>query len=619
MGCSTSKPDDEAAFQLCKDRKRFIKQALEQRGRFASGHIAYIQSLKRVSAALRDYIEGDEPREFLLDSFITPPFTPVKKASPGLISISPKSFSPAPNIQSKPRPCVKICYLRSGGKPAVSVEERPESPETGRVEAYSPMHHYGMDGLFGMQSSPMNSSSFFSYSPNNRPNIPPPSPQNSQWDFFWNPFSSLDYYGYPTRNSLDQRTMDEEVRGLRQSGLEIELEAQIPSHSSVSIEVSQSQTARQVKTNSQERAVELREAKEETPGFTVYMNRRPTSMAEIIKELDTQFTIVCNAANEVSTLLEASREQYSSSSNELSAMKMLNPVALFCSASSRFLMNSSCTKDEGYESSSDVSEDPCMFSGSHQSTLDRLYAWEKKLYEEVKSGEKVRIAYEKKLMQLRNQDVKGDDHSAVEKTRVAIRDMQTRMKVSIHTVEAISKRIETMRDEELQPQLSELVQGLARMWKVMAKCHRSQKRSLDEAKLLLAGTPSKLEAKRQSSISAADPNRLARSAANLEKDLRNWRALFQSWITSQRSYVQPITGWLLCCMRAGPDTSNFPLSGSSGALPIYGICIQWSRFLDAILTMSSLTEFAFASAEGYAELVNQWDRDKAKPGAAAIL
>ncbi|TQE03633.1 hypothetical protein C1H46_010764 [Malus baccata] len=350
--------------------------------------------------------------------------------------------------------------------------------------------------------------------------------------------------------------MRRQRRRRRQSGIEIEHEAQIPSHSSVSIEVSQSQTARQVKTNSQERAVELRENKEETPGFTLYMNRRPTSMAEIIKELDTQFTIVYNAANEVSTLLEASREQYSSSSNELS--------------------------DEGYESSSDVSKDPCMFSGSHQSTLDRLYAWEKKLYEEVKSGEKVRIAYEKKLMQLRNQDVKGDDHSAVEKTRVAIRDMHTRMKVSIHTVEAISKRIETMRDEELQPQLWELVQGLARMWKVMAQCHRSQKRSLYEAKLLLAGTPSKLEAKRQSSISAADPNRLARSAANLEKDLRNWRALFQSWITSQRSYVQAITGWLLRCMRADHDTSNFPLSGSSGALPIYGICIRWSRFLDAI-------------------------------------
>ncbi|KAM1499990.1 hypothetical protein ACFX15_022125 [Malus domestica] len=766
MGCSTSKLDDEEAVQLCKDRKRFIKLALEQRTRFASGHMAYIQSLKRVSAALRDYIDGDEPREFLLDSFVAPPFTPVKKANPGFISISPKSFSPA-TIQSEPRSCVKICYLRSGGNPAVSVEERPQSPVTGRVEAYSPMHHYGMDGFFGMQSSAMNSSSLFSYSPNNRPNIPPPSPQNSQWDFFWNPFSSLDYYSYPTRNSLDQTVMDDEIRGLRQvreeegipdleeieteqeeecdheenvpqerdkvdlncnreevivedveeeeeeeeeedeetdGGIEIEHEVQMPSHNSMTMEVSRSQTARQVKTNSQERAVGLREGKEEKPGFTVYVNRRPTSMAEVIKELETQFTIVCNAANEISALLEASKEQYSFSSNELSAMKMLNPVALFRSASSRsassrFLMNSSCTKDESYESSSDVSEEPCMFSGSHQSTLDRLYAWEKKLYEEVKSGEKVRIAYEKKVTQLRNQDVKGDDHSVVEKTRVAIRDLHTQMKVSIHTVEAISKRIETLRDEELQPQLSELVQGLARMWKVMAECHKSQKRSLDEAKLLLAGTPSKLEAKRQSSISAADPNRLARSAASLETELRNWRSYFESWITSQRSYMHALTGWLLRCMRADPDTSKFPFSPrhSSGALPIFGICIQWSRLLDSVqetpvldgldffaagmgslyaqqlredshrvrvgsrrfgggsaeefsggmemveageveqvmtadkmaevairvlcagmsVTMSSLTEFAFASAEGYAELVNQWD--KAKAGAAGIL
>ncbi|CAL2225970.1 unnamed protein product [Prunus armeniaca] len=724
MGCSTSKLDDVEAVQLCKDRKRFIKQALEQRTRFASGHIAYIQSLKRVSAALRDYVEGDEPREFLLESFITPPFTPIKKTSPGFISISPKSFTPT-QIQSEPHSSVKICYLRSGGNPAVSVEERPQSPETARVETYSPIHHFGMDGFFGMQSSPMNSS-FFSYSPNNRPNIPPPSPQNSQWDFFWNPFSSLDYYGYPTRSSLDQTVMDDEIRGLRQvreeegipdleeveteqeecdneanvaqekdkvdlncnreeviiedvneeeeeeeeemdSGTEIKHDAKMPSHGSVSIEVSRSQNTRQVETSNQATTVGHREAKEETPGFTVYVDRRPTSMAEVIKVLETQFMIVCNAANEVSALLEAGRAEYSSTSNELT--------------------------DEGYESSSDISEEPCMFSGSHQSTLDRLYAWEKKLYEEVKSGEKARIAYEKKLTHLRNQDVKGDDYSALEKTRAAIRDLHTQMKVSIHSVEAISNRIETLRDEELQPQLSELVQGLARMWKVMAECHRSQKRSLDEAKVLLAGTPSKLEAKRHSSISITDPNRLARSAANLETELRNWRAYFESWIASQRSYVHALTGWLLRCMRADPDTSKLPLSPrrSNGALPIFGICIQWSRFLDAIhetpvldgldffaagmgslyaqqlredsrhvrvgskrfgagtpdefsgdmkivevgqveqvmtadkmaevairvlcagmsVTTSSLTEFSIASADGYAELVNQWDNAKA--------
>lgn len=658
MGCSTSKLDDEEAVQLCKDRKNFIKQAVEQRTRFATGHLAYIQSLKRVSAALQDYVEGDECHEFLLDSFITPPFTPVKKGSPGFIS-----------IQSNPKSTLKVSYLRSGGNPAVAVEERPQSPETVRVQAYSPVHHYGMDGIFAMQSSPMNNSSFFTYSPNNRPNIPPPSPQSSQWDFFWNPFSSLDYYGYPNRSSLDQAVMDDDVRGLRQVREEegipdleedeteheeseskvnsVEEKAKIHTNYNreevtvedvdeddedeeeidmaetehdvkdvqpqrkVSVEVVRSQTAGQVEVSNKETVVGSSEAKEETPGFTVYVNRRPTSMAEVINDLDAQFMVACDAASEVSGMLEASRAQYSSTSNELTGMKMLNPVALLRSASSRssssrFLMNSSSSREAGYESSSSVSEESCMFHGSHQSTLDRLYAWEKKLYEEVKSGEKTRIAYEKKSRQLRNQDVKGDDPSVVDKTRAAIRDLHTQMKVSIHSVEAISKRIETLRDEELQPQLLELVHGLARMWKVMAECHQAQKRTLDEAKLLLAGAPSKLEAKRQSSISAA---------ASLEAELRNWRACFESWIVSQRSYLRALSGWLLRCLRSDPDTSKLPFSPrrSSGTLVIFGLCIQWSRFLDATRETPVLDGIDFFAA-GMGSLYSQQLREECRVG-----
>lgn len=225
------------------------------------------------------------------------------------------------------------------------------------------------------------------------------------------------------------------------------------------------------------------------------------------------------------------------------------------------------------------------------------------------------------------------------------------------------------------------------MWKVMVECHQSQKQTLDEAKLLLAGTPSKLDAKRRSSMSFVDPQRLARSAANLESELRNWRACFEAWITSQRSYMHALTGWLLRCVRSDPDTSKLPFSPrrSSGTFPIFGLCIQWSRFLDSIqekpvldgmdffaagmgslyaqqlrddplrsgskrygagllnepgsnmelvevgeveevvtaekmaevairvlcagmsVAMSSLTEFAVSSAEGFAELVKQWD------------
>ncbi|KAL8168114.1 LOW QUALITY PROTEIN: hypothetical protein V2J09_009613 [Rumex salicifolius] len=722
MGCNSSKLDDEEAVQLCKDRKKFIKQAVEHRLRFAAGHLAYIQSLKRVSAALRDYIEGDEPREFLLDSFITPPFTPVKKSTPRFITISPKCLQETPTIQSESNTSMKISYYRPSGNPPVSVEERPQSPETVRIQNYSSMYNYGIDGFFTMQSPSLNPSSY-SYSPNNRPNIPPPSPQTNQWDFFWNPFSSLDYYGYPTRSNLEQSVIDDDINGLRQvreeegiPDLEEETEHEeldststhshsnkelqlprvlhvtvedvdededmtsadesenevngIQSHGNESVELSQ--PAQQVEIHRHENAVGECDAKEETPGFTVYVNRRPTSMDEVIKDLEKQFAIVCNSAKEVSALLDSSHAQYLPTSHENSPMKMLNPVALFRSgssrsSSSRHLVSSSSSRDEGYESSSDFSAESCMFSGSHQSTLDRLYAWEKRLYEEVRSGERVRLAYEKKCKQLRNQDFKGEDPNSADKSRAAIRDLHTQIKVAIHSIEAISKRIDTLRDEELHPQLLELIQGLARMWKVMAECHQMQKRTLDDAKLLLAGTPSKLnKSRRHSAMSATtiDPNRLTRSASKLESELRNWKACFEIWVTSQRSYVQCLAGWLLRCMGCEPDTSKLPFSplhssAVKSAPPIFGLCIQWSRFMDALhevpvldgldffaagmgsiyaqqaredsrrahqgssgskrfsggmsVAVSSLTEFAICSAEGYAELVNQWEKVKWPP------
>ncbi|KAL9242288.1 hypothetical protein vseg_016305 [Gypsophila vaccaria] len=838
MGCNTSKLDDEEAVQMCKDRKKFIKQALEYRTKFASGHIAYVQSLKRVSVALREYIEGDEPREFSLDSFVTPPYTPVKKLSPKFITISPKCLS-APALQSKEHSSVKINYYRPSGTASVSVEERPQSPDTYRVQSYSAMPQYGFDGFFSMESPQMNSS-YYSNSSYNRPTIPPPSPQNSQWDFFWNPFSSLDYYGYPTRNSLEnQSIIDDDPAGLRQvreqEGIpdleevteheemqvgnhrraegprtnirdmreshRIDERAQVNMHDmrgshrideraqanmrdlrerrrideraqanmrdlresqrvdegaqvnmrdkreEVTVEdvdedddedededddedtdceeehhhlrndvqgqvnettdLSKVPKAGRVEVNRHETTVTEREKKEEeTPGFTVYVNKRPTSMDEVIKDLESQFVIVCNAANEVSAMLEAYRAQcLTTLSTEVTAIKMLNPVALFRSASSRssssrFVVNSSGgSREEGYESSSDLSDDSSMFSGSHHSTLDRLYAWEKRLYEEVRAGERVRLAYEKKCAQLRNQDVKGDDPSTVEKTRVALRDLHTRIKVSIHSIESISKRIETLRDQELQPQLLELVQGLARMWKVMAECHQMQKHTLDEAKLLLAGTPTKLNrSRRYQAFPPTEPHQLARSAANLEAELRNWRACFASWIASQRSYIHAISSWLLRCMRCEPNTSKLPFSPrrSAGVHPIFGICIQWTRLLDAVgeapvldgldffaagmgsiyaqqlkedtrraqihgsgsrrfeepssssmdvveireqvedcmtpekmaevavrvlcagmsVAMSSLTEFAISSAEGYAELVHQWENVKWPPNSS---
>ncbi|KAA8521504.1 hypothetical protein F0562_012186 [Nyssa sinensis] len=175
-----------------------------------------------------------------------------------------------------------------------------------------------------------------SYSPNNRPTFPPPSPQNSKWDFFWNPFSSLDYYGYPTRSNIDQTVLDDEITGMRQIPEEQGIpelaerakadvncareevtvedvnETDIGTNTEHEVKGLQSQATQRIEVSeientgpvsNQETAVSDQEAAEETTGFTVYVNRKPMSIVEVIKDLEAQFMIVYNSANEVSAML----------------------------------------------------------------------------------------------------------------------------------------------------------------------------------------------------------------------------------------------------------------------------------------------------------------------------
>lgn len=80
-------------------------------------------------------------------------------------------------------------------------------------------------------------------------------------------------------------------------------------------------------------------------------------------------------------------------------------------------------------------------------------------YIRSQAGERIRIAFERKYKQMRSQDVHSEEPSSVDKTRAVVRDLHTQLKVSIHSVESVSRRIEALRDEELHPQLFLLLQG----------------------------------------------------------------------------------------------------------------------------------------------------------------
>ncbi|EAZ21928.1 hypothetical protein OsJ_05581 [Oryza sativa Japonica Group] len=96
-----------------------------------------------------------------------------------------------------------------------------------------------------------------------------------------------------------------------------------------------------------------------TPGFTVYVDRPPASMAEAMRDIQGHFVKIVDTANHVSVLLEVVPYQ-----------RKVRPAA------------PSDGDDE--EGGGEVSPEPFELFKSHKESLDRLYEWEKRLYEEVK-------------------------------------------------------------------------------------------------------------------------------------------------------------------------------------------------------------------------------------------
>ncbi|PIN09453.1 hypothetical protein CDL12_17967 [Handroanthus impetiginosus] len=216
-----------------------------------------------------------------------------------------------------------------------------------------------------------------------------------------------------------------------------------------------------------------------------------------------------------------------------------------------------------------------MASGSHSLTLGRLYAWEKKLYEEVKDGDSIRRIYGRKCSQLRNQDAKGEEGITVDKTRAAVKDLYSRILVSIRSAETISNRIEKLRDEELEPQIRELLQGMMRTWKIMLESHGIQNKIIFEVKTSTCPSYGKF---------CNESHRLA--TLQLETELVNWRACFAEYIAAQKGYIEALHGWLSKFVPPevdfySRDTASSSPSRSNGP-PLLTLCHDWLHSMNKL-------------------------------------
>uniref|UniRef100_A0ACD5XER4 Uncharacterized protein n=1 Tax=Avena sativa TaxID=4498 RepID=A0ACD5XER4_AVESA len=233
------------------------------------------------------------------------------------------------------------------------------------------------------------------------------------------------------------------------------------------------------------------------------------------------------------------------------------------------------------------------------STLEKLCAWEQKLYQEVKAEEKLRILYEKNFKRLESLDNQGAEQSEIDSTRLSVRDLKSRISINIRTANAFSSKIEKIRDEELYPQLVDLIKGLRRMWKAVLECHKKQLSAIRDSRIHL------LKARTISQSSAA-----AKATLELERELTKWYRCFNKWISTQRSYVEALNGWLRKWFPEvqeldAPDGAPPFSPGKLGARPIFVITNDWFRAIELVPKNDTLK-----SIEYFSNLVHELRRSQ---------
>ncbi|KAL6524279.1 hypothetical protein OROGR_016713 [Orobanche gracilis] len=704
MGSSNSRLEEDKGLQLCRARKKFIKQALNGRCSLAAAHIAYIEELKMIGTALRRFIEINSQIEPHACSSTSPTPGPhdFTEKSVSQLSSSSQYFShnvdTTSNISPSPSTPLSSKYhshhMRFIGTFSRKVEEKPPEPFTVSVSSNTPPYTTPRS-IDAPEPSPFET-------PNEKENAP--------WDYFclFNPvndhFSSeegkcfdqgLENLDDPRKHSVEDNVPELEdveeklsadrieesqlsedefdepssatlVRSFKNVNSTIEnvadgdsspllsdtklssfknvkevsknlVDGDLPTGSSENITL-ETKFVNGMKNNSpnlsplrsaSSRFVHLNDMMEHSQ---VEDEIAPKDFISSMKDIEQLFVKASESGKEVPRMLEANMfhfrpvfrgERRSTTSSLLKScfscgedpsearqepqqncVKYLtwHRMTSFRVGSSRNLLGANST-DGANDLGNNLFDNSCMVSGSHASTLDRLYAWEKKLYDEVKAGEVLRSHFDQKCKLLQQQESRGEN---TDKTRAGVKDLHSRIRVAIHRINSISKKIEEIRDKELQPQLEELIEGLRNMWKQMLDCHKLQFHIIS-----ISLTPGSAKITIQS-----DSRRHV--TVLLGNELSSLSSTFTKWIAAQKLYVDSIEKWLFKCVSLQQNTSKRNKRMKPPPLrdlgpPIYMICGAWLEMIDK-LPANGVIDSIKDLADEVAYLLPRQEKNQAKSG-----
>ncbi|KAG6397479.1 hypothetical protein SASPL_143646 [Salvia splendens] len=595
MGIANSKGERSSALKLCRERKRFIKQAIDSRYDLAAAHVSYVQSLRNLGISLRRYAEA----EVLVETSLSASATELDKTPSHSSFPSPSPSHPggASDSNGSPLSKARVSYMRSSGATAFTVKLNTRNA-------------FVEEGEFSM------------------PPPPPPPPDDSGWDYFDPADKSFRFLGEDGNVDADEAGVygdsGKEFDFSRGNGIHehegsMTPKLESPTNGNGRSGNSQQRVEGEVKDMGVGKEASGKMAGKASAGQSnskmnkplvendicaeredpsEFITHRAKDFLSSTKDIDSRFFRASESGREVSRMLEANKIHvgYAEARGASSASLYLTSFGASCcqggranisddqivtkvitwkrttSSKSSSSRNPLAMKDDD-DSGSEYIDEFCMISGSHSSTLDRLYAWERKLYDEVKASESIQREYDRKCDQLRHQFAKDLSPQVIDKTRAAVKDLHSRIRVAFHAVDSISKRIEKMRDEELLPQLRELIQGLTTMWKAMLECHHSQYITISLAY-------------HTKSSAVAPLGETQRQIINqLQEEVEYFGLSFADWINSYTSYVEALNSWLQNCIlqpRERKGRRVFSPPRRTLAPSIFVLCRDWSAGIKSL-------------------------------------
>eukprot|EP00250_Pteridium_aquilinum_P012126 c20524_g1_i1 orf=467-2587(-) len=547
MGCTASKFDREKSVtSRCRNRELAIKRCVQHQHAFAAAHAAYICSLKNTGAAIRQFGEGGETRpdihghgldmslnvadgtkQLARTGYGTPYFPPPKPHffTPSFISRN-LTMTPALNFSSPH--ALSIAKTLVFTSPRNSFTYTAEDSADGVAEAQK-RHHIKPPPPLPVQFV-----------------TPPPAPplsKSSQWEVY-NVFRPTDDRT-PAFASEDLRHEEEDV-GANVEELEGQHDPQDTSEALLTAKESSLQVLCPQNADARDSSVDL---------------------ARVLKEFDDNFLLAYESGRDVARLLEGQRAHYDFSFSGSNGS---------INHSSRVLRVMSWGRHTQFASGNEEAEVNKLCGDgeeTHASTLDKLLAWEKKLYDEVKVGEVIRVKLERKSVQLKKQKKREENSTSLSKTKAVVKNLQTRYLVEVQAVDAASSEVQKLRDDCLHTQLVDLVQKSMTMWRSMLDCHQQQYQLIEDMQLV-----------DNACAPTSTNNSHVKNTLQLESEINIWHLNLEKLIATQKDYMNSVHHWLRLHIieieRGGKDRPISPERINTP--PVYALCKAWLAALDQI-------------------------------------